>query len=213
MDMVMQQTSPRFWNRIARRYARRPIADQDAYRHKLDVTQSYMRPDMSVLEFGCGTGSTALIHAAHVEKYCAIDFSEEMIVIAQEKAAEEKAGNLEFRVDSIEEMAAPERPFDMILGLSILHLVRDRAGVIAKVHRMLAPGGLFVSSSACLGDMPWFVRAFVGTGRALRIFPFVALFTKAALVRDLEQAGFEIVHDWQPGRDKAAFLVARKRSR
>ena len=211
MDMVMQQTSPRFWNRIARRYARRPIADQDAYRHKLDVTQSYMRPDMSVLEFGCGTGSTALIHAAHVEKYCAIDFSEEMIVIAQEKAAEEKAGNLEFRVDSIEEMTAPERPFDMILGLSILHLVRDRAGVIAKVHRMLAPGGLFVSSSACLGDMPWFVRAFVGTGRALRIFPFVALFTKAALVRDLEKAGFEIVHDWQPGRDKAAFLVARKR--
>ena len=209
METVMQQTSPRFWNRIARKYARRPIADEEAYRHKLEVTQRYMRPDMSVLEFGCGTGGTALHHAPHVGRYLATDFSPEMIAIARDKAA--GARNLDFEVGSIEEMQDPERPFDMILGLSILHLVRDRAGVIAKVHRMLAPGALFVTSTACLGDMPWPMRAFVATGSALRVFPHVSVFSAASLRRELESAGFEIEYDWQPGRDKALFLLARKR--
>lgn len=210
MESVMQQTSPRFWNRIARKYARRPIADEDAYRHKLKVTQGYMRPDMSVLEFGCGTGSTALVHAPHVGRYLATDFSPAMIAIARDKAAQAEAGNLDFEVSSIEEMEQPERPFDMILGMSILHLLPNRAGVIAKVHEMLAPGGLFVSSTACLGDMPWFLRAFVATGSALRVFPHIEVFTQAALERELERAGFELIENWRPGRDKALFLIARK---
>ncbi len=211
MDSVMQQTSPRFWNWIAPRYARRPIADEDAYRHKLEVTQSYMRPDMHVLEFGCGTGGTALAHAPHVDRYVATDFSPEMINIARGKAAQAQAPNLSFDVNSIEEMEVPERPFDMILAMSILHLLPDRAGVIAKVHRMLAPGGLFVSSTACLGGMPWPLRAIVSTGSALRVFPHVEVFTKATLVEELERAGFGVEYDWHPGRDKAAFLVMRKR--
>lgn len=45
---------------MAKRYARQPIADEAAYRRKLEVTRTYFRPDMHVLEFGCGTGSTAL---------------------------------------------------------------------------------------------------------------------------------------------------------
>ena len=46
----------RFWDRMADRYVRSPIADEDAYRTKLAVTQGYFRPDMEVLEFGSGSG-------------------------------------------------------------------------------------------------------------------------------------------------------------
>src|SRR5215217_1657238 len=56
----------RFWDNLAERYARQPIADEAAYQTKLDITRSYLHPDMAVLEFGCGTGSTALQHAPHV---------------------------------------------------------------------------------------------------------------------------------------------------
>jgi cyclopropane fatty-acyl-phospholipid synthase-like methyltransferase len=37
--------------------------------------------DMEVLEFGCGTGSTAIVHAPHVKELRAIDISEKMIGI------------------------------------------------------------------------------------------------------------------------------------
>ena len=46
--------SARFWDRIAARYARKPVADEAAYQKKLAVTREYLRPDMEVLEFGCG---------------------------------------------------------------------------------------------------------------------------------------------------------------
>ncbi len=48
--------SARFWDRIAKRYARTPVADEAAYQRKLKITRGYLRPDMEVMEFGCGTG-------------------------------------------------------------------------------------------------------------------------------------------------------------
>ena len=61
-DGEMNQ-SAKFWDKIAERYSRRPIADEAAYHRKLQVTREYFHPDMQVLEFGCGTGSTAIEHA------------------------------------------------------------------------------------------------------------------------------------------------------
>ena len=40
----------------------------------------------------------------------------------------------------------------MVLGMRNLHLVEDENAAIAKVYGLLKPGGLFVSSTACLGD-------------------------------------------------------------
>ena len=61
----MKQQS-KVWDRFAKRYAKSPVADQDAYQKKLQITREYLRPDMEVLEFGCGTGSTAIAHAPYV---------------------------------------------------------------------------------------------------------------------------------------------------
>ena len=77
----------KFWNLFARRYARSPVSDEAAYQTKLAKTQEYFSPEMTVLEFGCGTGSTAIVHAPHVARLDAIDFSENMIAIARDKAA------------------------------------------------------------------------------------------------------------------------------
>jgi cyclopropane fatty-acyl-phospholipid synthase-like methyltransferase len=56
-----------FWNKLADKYSRRPIADEAAYQKKLDVTRQYFEPDMEVLEIGCGTGTTAIAHAPFVK--------------------------------------------------------------------------------------------------------------------------------------------------
>ncbi len=77
----MSQPS-RFWDRIADRYARRPVADAKAYQKKLQITRDFLRPDMIVLKFGCGTGATAIAHAPFLKHIQATDISSRMIEIA-----------------------------------------------------------------------------------------------------------------------------------
>ena len=78
--------SGKFWNKVAERYSKQPIADEAAYQKKLQITREYFQPDMEILEFGCGTGSTAIAHAPYVKHIQAIDISSKMIEIAQGKA-------------------------------------------------------------------------------------------------------------------------------
>jgi ubiquinone/menaquinone biosynthesis C-methylase UbiE len=90
--------SAKFWNKIAEGYSRQPIADETAYQKKLQVTREYFQPSMNVLEFGCGTGSTAIAHAPYVQHIRAIDFSANMIAIAQAKADAQNIKDLEKRL-------------------------------------------------------------------------------------------------------------------
>ncbi|MGB7249751.1 MAG: class I SAM-dependent methyltransferase [Phormidesmis sp.] len=199
-----------FWDKIAEKYAQQPIADEAAYQKKLAVTREYLRPDMDVLEIGCGTGSTAIRQAPYVKHIRAIDFSANMIAIAQGKAEAENIDNVTFEQATIEDLDSPDQSLDAVLGLSILHLLRDQEVVIAQVYQMLKPGGLFVTSTVCMGDtMSWF-KLIVPIGQFLGIFPFVQVLTAQALANSLIQAGFELDYQWQPSNGKAVFIVAKK---
>ena len=114
----MHQPS-KFWDKLAEGYAKRPVADADSYQKKLQVTLNYLQPHMEVLEFGAGTGSTAIAHAPYVKQFEAIDVSPKMIEIAQGKADENNVENVTFRPSSIDEFSAPDQSFDAVLGLSI----------------------------------------------------------------------------------------------
>ncbi len=172
----MNQPS-RFWDRIAERYSKRPIADEEAYQKKLQVTREYLRPDMEVLEFGCGTGSTAFSHAPYVNHIQAIDISSKMIEIAQRKTDAKNVENVAFERSAIDEFSVPDQAFDAVLGLSILHLLENKEDVISKVHEMLKPGGVFVTSTACLGDTMKFFKVVAPIGEFLGLMPLVKVFT------------------------------------
>jgi ubiquinone/menaquinone biosynthesis C-methylase UbiE len=86
----------KFWDRIAHKYSLSPISNQQIYEKKLALTQQYLKPDMNVLEFGCGTGSTAIVHAPYVKHVTATDFSQNMIAIAKQKAVDKNIQNITF---------------------------------------------------------------------------------------------------------------------
>jgi ubiquinone/menaquinone biosynthesis C-methylase UbiE len=113
--------SSKFWDRIAERYSERPVADEAAHQQKLQVTRTYFRPDSEVLEFGCGTGSTAISHSPYVRHIRAIDISSKMLEIAREKAEKEGVENVTFEQLTIEDVNVPDQSLDAVLGLSILH--------------------------------------------------------------------------------------------
>jgi ubiquinone/menaquinone biosynthesis C-methylase UbiE len=207
---MMMDQSTKFWDKIATRYSKQPIADEAAYQKKLQITREYFQPDMEVLEIGCGTGSTAITHAPYVKHIRAIDFSSKMIEIAQGKAEAQNIENITFEQSTIDNISVPDQSFDAVLGLSILHLLENKEEVIAKVYKMLKSGGIFVTSTACLGDTMKFFKVIAPIGKFFGLMPLVKVFTKKELEDSLTDAGFEIAYQWQSGKGKAVFIVSRK---
>jgi len=200
----------KFWDRHAEGYARRAIADEAAYRRKLEITRQYLRPDMQVLEIGCGTGSTALLHAPHVARIRAMDVSPRMIAIARRKAADQAIGNVDFEVATLDTLDAPRESFDAVLALNVLHLLDDWRGDIARIRHLVKPGGILVSSTFCLGDSMRYLRLVAPLGRAIGLLPPLSFFTTADLLGAMIDNGFTIEQQWRPGANKALFVVATR---
>ena len=196
-----------FWEKIAERYSKQPVADEAAYQKKLQVTRKYFQPDMEVLEFGCGTGSTAIAHAPYVKHIQAIDISSKMIEIAQGKADSDNVENVSFRRSTIDEFSVSDQTLDVVLGLSILHLLDNKEDVIARVYRMLKPGGTFITSTACIGDTMKFFKVIAPIGKIFGLM--IKVFTTKELEGSLTDAGFKIEYLWQPGKGKSVFIVAK----
>lgn len=200
----------KFWDRLATRYAKRPVADQASYETKLEKTRRHFKPDMKLLEFGCGTGSTAIIHAPRVQHIHAIDISEKMLQIARERTAAAQITNIHYERATLDELDVPAASYDMILGMSILHLLEDREAALRRVHELLVPGGLFVSSTSCIDDTFNLFKCAAALGRWLRLIPLVRVFSSEQLCSSLVATGFSIEDRWQPGPGKDLFVVARR---
>ena len=205
--------SIKFWDRIANRYSRTPISNKQAYEKKLVITLKYFTPDSEVFEFGCGTGSTAILHAPYVGSIRAIDVSHNMLEIARKKADDEAIENITFEQTSIEDISVPDAFYDVVLGLSILHLLDDKEAVIDKVFKMLKPGGVFVSSTLCARGRMKMIRPFLVIGHFFGLLPKVHFFSASQFQLSLTDAGFRLDHIWQPEKSDAAFIVARKPAR
>lgn len=197
-----------FWNQIAKGYAKNPVGDPAAYEQKLEMTRMLLKPDMKVFEYGCGTGTTALIHAPHVAHIQAIDYSAKMIAIARGKAEAAGVSNVSFDVATIENWVAEDASYDMIQAHSILHLVLDLDAVLARTRSLIKPGGVFVSSTVCFREESLLSRLLVPFGSALRILPYIGPFDGEQLLEAIKRAGFEIEHQWRPRPTGSIFVIA-----
>ena len=205
----MARINSHFWDFIAKKYARDPVANQEAYQRKLELTRQHMNKDMEVAEIGCGTGTTAIAHAPFVKHIHASDFSANMLKIAKEKASASNIGNITFTRARAEDIEVAPGTYDMVMAHSLLHLLKDRDSVIASIKKMLKPGGTFVSSTACIANL-WGPRIFLPIGNMLGLLPLVRLLSAEDVARSISGAGFEIVEQWQPNKDGALFVIAKK---
>ena len=205
-------TSDRFWDRMAETYAKSPVGDEATYQRKLSETQSLLRPNMRILEFGCGTGTTAIHHAPHVRQIYAIDISERMLDIARRKAQEVGVDNIIFVHGTLPDPAVGSESFDAVLGLNVIHLMTNWRDVLTEVERILKPGGVFVSSAECLGhSFRRFAKLITPLGSRLGIMPDIAVMTEAELGSEISSTGLEIERQWAHGRHGiTAFIIARK---
>lgn len=200
----------RFWDRIAKRYAKKPVPDQGVYETKLAKTNGYLKPSDHVLEIGCGTGTTAIHHAPYVAQIRATDISENMIAIAKEKAGDAEISNIDFAVASMDDLKEQHEVVDVILAHSILHLLPDVEQVLGSLYDRLKPGGLLISTTACIRDFFPVFGYIAPVGRALGVLPHVNVFGLSEFEQWVDAAGFSVKERWQPNPKNGIYMVLEK---
>ena len=203
-------TPEHFWDRNAPKYAKSKIGDMPAYEATLDRIRHYLEPHHRMLEFACGTGSTALILRDHVKHIIGTDISGEMQRIATTKAADAGATNVEFRKAGAFDLQ-PDGPFDVVFGSSILHLLPGWPDNIRKLREHVKPGGLFITKTPCLKHANILIRGIIPVMRLVGYAPYVKSLSIAEVDAEIEKAGFEILETGQFQKGMPSrFVVARR---
>ncbi len=203
-----RQPNPAFWNRIAEKYAAKPVEDMPAYEAKLARLRELLSPTDRVLEIGCGTGSTAIALAPVVKQWVGADYSTELLRIASAKPAPDNVGFVLATADADIEGA----PFDAVCAFSLLHLVPDIEATLHAVRRQLKPGGQFISKTVCVGERGMLFRIFARLMQIVLRVPVLHLLTQERLQDMIAAAGFDIVETgYFSKKSMSPFIVARAR--
>ena len=206
------QDTKRFWNNVAIKYAAKSVPNEEIYQKKLQLTQQVFNDQMKVLELGCGTGSTALIHAPKVAAYVGTDISDKMIDIAQEKLAQSESNNLTFKVCDVADALREHQGVDAVLAHSLLHLLPDPKQVIQDIHNTLQPGGYLIASNVCLEGALKLLKLLLPIGKLLGVMPGLTFYGKKELNKWLQQSGFTLVEQWSPEKSPhTSFIIAQKK--
>lgn len=203
------RTSAEFWDNISHKYAKKAVPSQDIYEEKLSRTQKLFNRDSIVMEFGCGTGTTALIHGPFVKEIIAYDYSSGMIDIANQKKNEKQLSNVTFEVKAIEDIPFHTDTYDVIMAHSILHLTKNNEQILKKAYDALKPRGYMVSSSGCIKEMNLFIRGLIPLLASVGKAPEITKFTANELIELHKKTGFKICDTWSYKKGEL-FLIAQK---
>lgn len=143
--------SEKFWDQSASNYDNTEEKFEFIHRRSRENTKRYLKDTDIVLDYGCGTGTTACEIAGLVKSLRAIDISTGMIDIAKTKAATGGVVNVDFEQADIFDEAFEKGSFDVVLAFNMLHTVRDPESVVQRTVELLKPGGVFISVTPCLG--------------------------------------------------------------
>jgi SAM-dependent methyltransferase len=121
-------------------YAR--LAPWDVGRPQQPFLDAADRVGASVLDAGCGTGDTALFFAGRGHRVTGIDFLDEPIQRAKQKAVE-RGLSATFLVKDALTLADWAERFDSVIDSGLFHVFsdEDRARYVAGLATVLRPGG------------------------------------------------------------------------
>lgn len=143
--------SDEFWDKSADGYDKTEERFEHIHNRTRENAKKHLKGTEFVLDYGCGTGTTACEIASSVKKVHAIDISSRMIQIAEGKAAAREIENIHFAQGDIFDEGYAGETFDVILAFNMLHTVPDAQRVVQRAIELLKPGGLFISATPCLG--------------------------------------------------------------
>lgn len=130
------------WNRTARHYDRMMALVEWAIVRKWRRLLWGRVESSRVLEVGVGTGYNIPYYPAEAE-ITAVDFSEEMLKRARDRAGRHKI-KVELRQMDAQNLEFADNTFDTVVGTLVLCSIPDPVLGIKEVERVLKPGGKVV---------------------------------------------------------------------
>jgi SAM-dependent methyltransferase len=103
----------------------------------------------SIIELGCGAGNYVIHFSKMGYKATGVDFSERAISIARETAHSNNLKCSFWVADVVNDLSMINNTFDFIYDWELLHHIfpEQRNKYLKNVHRMLKPGGYYLSVS------------------------------------------------------------------
>lgn len=208
--------SESMWDKLAKNWDTPGVSLGENDLRIIERTKKYLSASDVVLDYGCATGSIAMEIAKIAKEVHGIDISSNMIEIAKRKADEQKIKNIGFTRATIFDETLMKESFDLILSLSVLHLVEDSTQVMSRINQLLKPGGVFISATPCLGE-----KAFVNILMNIPIFllskigilPPINFFSASSLSESTANENFQIIENENLSVRPLTecFIVARKK--
>jgi len=162
--------SESMWDKLAKNWDTPGVSLGENDLKIIERTKKYLSASAVVLDYGCATGSIALEIASAAKEVRGIDISSNMVEIAGRKADERNIKNIGFARATIFDESLGKESFDVILSLSILHLVDNPRQVMDRTNQLLKPGGVLISATPCLGE-----KTFLSVLMNIPIFDTVSL--------------------------------------
>jgi ubiquinone/menaquinone biosynthesis C-methylase UbiE len=157
---------------------------------RVKMLSGHLKPGMTVLELGCGTGYFTRELACSGANIIAIDVSRELLEIARTNSS---APNVRYEIQNACALTGPDATFDSVVGSSILHHLEIEEA-LREVYRVLKPDGTIYFTEpnmlnpqiALQKNVPWIKRK-------LGDSPDETAFFRWWLRRLLEQTGYRDV--------------------
>jgi len=194
----MKSKIRKFWDKQAKRYDYSERQFDPVFKEIICQTKSYLSTDDNVLDFGCATGNKTIELANSVRHIHGLDISTEMINEANKKMIRSDFKDISFTQGDILDDKFGKATFDKIISYGVIHLLDDSDKIICRIHELLKPNGLFISSTACLkGKMAFKNRLEFNAYlliKNLGIFPLhLNMFMPENVEKIITNQGFKIV--------------------
>jgi 2-polyprenyl-3-methyl-5-hydroxy-6-metoxy-1,4-benzoquinol methylase len=170
---------------------------------RVKMLSSHLKPGMTVLELGCGTGSLTRELARSGADVVAIDVSPDLLEIAKTNCS---APNVRYQIQNAYSLSYSEAVFDSVVGSSILHHVEIKEA-LRDVYRVLKPAGSIYFTEpnmlnpqiAIQKNVPWIKRKLGDSPDETAFFRWpIRWLLKQTGYRDIRINPFDFLHPKTP---------------
>jgi arsenite methyltransferase len=152
-----------------------------------------LREGEVVLDLGSGGGIDVILSAKRVGPTgtaYGLDFTDEMLALAQRNAAEARIPNVHFLKGVIEQIPLPADSVDVVISNCVINLSADKPSVLMEMARVLKPGGRLGISDVVAEDR---LSPAERAERGSHVGCIAGALSKSEYESGLEAAGFEDV--------------------
>ncbi len=209
----MNKNTSDFWDRVSKLSRGSPKELGLVARKSVDAALACLSMESVVLDLGCGPGELTLAIAQNVASVHALDPSAGMIEAANAKLgklAKLGAGNVVFAQGDLGALQGRDGSFSAVLAFNVLHYIDDLPNAFRQINTLLAQDGVFLSSTACMGEGRTILGMLMRLLTRLGIVPSMHFFTLAQLTDLIEGEGFLIVETKKLSDLPEYFIAAKK---